>query len=296
MMSAAMRLTAVVFTAVLAASAIGCGRDAPGNGPDAAGADRTGTAGAPAIERADLAVFTRAVAQAVALGDSVEQLLLPTPLLTPAQEAALRRSSNAQQLARARALGVRVQDSTVLQRLLSDGRLVVLPDTTPLWVLRDLTHSLPYVTPATRALLDRIAGDFQAQLEERGLPPFRLEVTSVLRTPEAQAELRESNVNAAAGTSTHEYGTTLDLGYDGYTAPAELSSIELPADSGLAALARRAAALALERAAARKSRELQMILGTVLREMQDEGLLLVTLERQQPVYHLTLARAATGAR
>lgn len=291
MMPGSMRLRAALLTALLAVGAIGCGRDAPGNDPDAAGAARAGADGAPAIGRTELAAFTTAVAQAVALGDSVEQLLLPTPLLTPAQEAALRRSSNAQQLARARALGVRVQDSTVLQRLVSDGRLVLLPDTTPLWVLRDLTHSLPYVTPATRALLDRIAGNFQAQLAERGLPQYRLEVTSVLRTPASQAELRESNVNAASGVSTHEYGTTLDVGYDGYTAPAVLPSIDLPADSALAALARRAAALALERAAARKSRELQMILGSVLRDMQDAGLLLVTLERQQPVYHLTLARA-----
>jgi hypothetical protein len=30
----------------------------------------------------------------------------------------------------------------------------------------------------------------------------------------------------------------------------------------------------------------------VLRELQSEGVLLVTLERQQPVYHLTVARAA----
>lgn len=289
-------IRAAAVAAVLAGSMVGCGRDAPGGARDAPDDESAGAESAAAFDPADLAAFTRAVAHAVAIADSVEQILLPTPLLTPAQEAALRGASNAQQLARARALGTRPQDSTMLRQLVSDGRLVKLPDTTALWVLRDLMHSLPYVTPDTRALLDRIAERFQARLEERGLPRYRLEVTSVLRTPEAQAELRESNVNAAAGTSTHEYGTTLDLGYDGYTAPAELPSIELPADSGLAALARRAAALALERAAARKSRELQMILGTVLREMQDEGLLLVTLERQQPVYHLTLARAAAGTR
>lgn len=266
----------------------GCSSGAPDD-PPTAGASADGEA-ASAFSQADLAALTNAVAQAVALGDSVEQLLLPTPLLTAAQEAALRRSSNAQQLARARALGTRVQDTTTLQQLVSDGRLVMLPDTTSLWVLRELTHSLPYVTPATRALLDRIAENFQAQLEERGLPRYRIEVTSVLRTPAAQAELRESNVNAAAGVSTHEYGTTVDIGYDGYTAPAGLPAIALPADSGLAALANGAAALALERAAARKSRELQMILGSVLRAMQDEGQVLVTLERQQPVYHLTIAR------
>ena len=58
----------------------------------------------------------------------------------------------------------------------------------------------------------------------------------------------------------------------------------------------RITALALERVAARYSRELQKILGDVLREMQSEGLVMVTLERQQPVYHLTVARAMAGGR
>src|SRR5690606_692028 len=48
---------------------------------------------------------------------------------------------------------------------------------------------------------------------------------------------------------------------------------------------------ALERVAARKSRELQNVLGGVLRGLQSDGLVLVTLERQQPVYHLTIARS-----
>ena len=46
----------------------------------------------------------------------------------------------------------------------------------------------------------------------------------------------------------------------------------------------------LEAAAARKSRELMAILGEVLREMQDEGAVYVTLDRQQPVFHITVAR------
>ena len=59
----------------------------------------------------------------------------------------------------------------------------------------------------------------------------------------------------------------------------------------MAGLERRVRALALERMAARYSRELQAVLGEVLREMQAAGEVMVTLERQQPVYHITLARA-----
>lgn len=38
------------------------------------------------------------------------------------------------------------------------------------------------------------------------------------------------------------------------------------------------------------SLELRAILGHVLREMQDEGLVMVTYEVLQPVYHMTVAR------
>jgi hypothetical protein len=43
--------------------------------------------------------------------------------------------------------------------------------------------------------------------------------------------------------------------------------------------------------AARKSRELQAVLGKVMAEAQSRDEVLVTLERQQPVYHITVAEA-----
>ena len=149
----------------------------------------------------------------------MEALLRPVPLLTPAEEAALR-TSNAAQLARARALGVHVPDSASLARLIQAGTLVQLPDSTRWWVVRELDHSLPYVVPDVVVLLERIGTRFQDALAAMGLPPYRIEVTSVLRTPEGQAALREGNVNAAQGTSTHEYGTTLDIAYESFAAPA----------------------------------------------------------------------------
>ena len=162
-----------------------------------------------------VAAFERAGASA----DSVEQLLLPVPLLTPAQESALRRASNAQQLARARSLGTHVADTATARRLLTEGRLVVLEDSSDAWVLRELRQSLPYVTPDTHALLRRIGLRFQEKLQSMGLPAYRIEITSALRTPDDQAALRATNPNAARGRSTHEYGTTVDIAYSGYGAP-----------------------------------------------------------------------------
>ncbi|CAN5619103.1 hypothetical protein BH23GEM9_BH23GEM9_33950 [soil metagenome] len=223
------------------------------------------------------------------LADSVDVLFRPVPLQTPGQEAAFRRFGNVQQLERARSLGVHAAGEAERQAALRDGGLIVLEDSTALWVVRELTHSEPLVTPDARALLVEIGERFHQRLERLGSPPFRLEVTSVLRTAESQAELRRTNPNAALGQSTHEYGTTLDVAYASFAAPAqlELEPAQLP---WLQPRLEVIGAALMETVAARNSRELQAILGHVMSELQAEGLAMVTLERQQPVYHFTVAR------
>ena len=64
---------------------------------------------------------------------------------------------------------------------------------------------------------------FQERLAEMRLPPYRLEITSAYRTAERQARLRRSNANAAAGVSSHEFGTTVDLSYAAFAPPAAVS-------------------------------------------------------------------------
>jgi hypothetical protein len=236
-------------------------------------------------------VLDDALRRMTELADSIDDLLRPVPLLTPAQESALRRYGNAEQLARARALGVRPRDAGHLAELLQEGRLVELEDSTELWVVRELDYSGPFLTPDAHALLGRVGERFQERLAALGLPAYRLEVTSVLRTPADQAALRRVNPNAAAGESTHEYGTTLDVLYASFAAPAEHGLSFSTGNAGwLEPHLDRVAAAILESAAARKSRELQAVLGAVLTELQQAGDVLVTLERQQPVYHFTVAR------
>jgi hypothetical protein len=242
----------------------------------------------PSAQSAPTDTLSEVLRRALARADTVEELLFPAPLMTPQEEAALRTASNDAQLARARQLGVRVTDQATLDRLVAERRLVRLEDETQLWTTRRLRSSVPYVTPDARALLVRIGERFQQKLEAMGLPRLRVEVTSVLRTPENQAALRETNPNAASGVSTHEFGTTFDIAYSGYAAPG------LPSGTATESAADRVAAIALERVAARYSRELQKLLGDVLRELQSEGVVMVTLERQQPVFHLTIARALAG--
>lgn len=246
--------------------------------------------GADALRAQIETVLDNAIAVITALTDSIDDLLQPVPLLTPAEESALRRHGNEVQLARARSLGVRPADDAELESLRAAGRLVELEDSTELWAVRELEHSLPLLTPDAHALLTRIAQQFQQRLAEMGLPRYRVEVTSVLRTPASQAELRRTNPNAAAGASTHEYGTTLDIAYSSFAAPQDPQlAYDVAAVPWLEPQIDRFASALLETAAARKSRELQAILGKVLLDLQRAGAVLVTLERQQPVYHLTVA-------
>jgi len=237
------------------------------------------------------------------LADSIDDLLHPVPLLTAAQELAFGRYGNADHLARAEALGIDPADP-------ASAALVPLDSSGPYWIVRELDHSEPLVTPATRALLEEIGRRFQGRLEREGLPPYRFEISSALRTAESQVDLRRTNPNAAPGRSAHEYGTTIDITYAAFAAPlrpaddrgsagvaGDAPAGEAPqeADSRgtpewLEAHIARDESARLETVAARRSRELQAFLGEELLTLQTEGALHVMLERRQPVFHITLAR------
>jgi hypothetical protein len=263
------------------------------------GAACAGGEGAPAGERAPAAGDTRA-AQALTRemdrleerARAVEELFRPLPLQRPAQEEALRRFGNAQQLAAARRLGIRPGTGQgELERLVSEGRLVRLADTTDLWVVRELDYSVPYVVPSVEVLMRELGTRFQAALARLDIPPYRLEISSVLRSAEDQERLRRVNPNAAVGESTHQFATTLDVLYSAYAPPAEtLVEPNIPEAPWLEPHLRSVAATRAEAISGRYSRELQEILGRVLLEMQGEGMVMVTLERLQPVYHMTVAR------
>jgi hypothetical protein len=264
----------------------GCGED---NGVPAASNAQPG-ADDEVRERFERVLATN-LERILAYADSVETALRPEPLLTPAQIAAFDRFRNPQHLARARQLGIpQPVTRDAIERHLETGRLVRLEDN-ELYILREMDYAVPLATPDVEALLTEIGQRFHAAIAERGLPALRLEVTSVLRTAEDQARLRRVNPNAARGESTHQFGTTIDIAYTSFVAPEEpILELDTRGAPWMEPYLRQIEALAAETGAARMSRELKAILGHILREMQNEGKVMVTREVRQPVYHMTVAQ------
>lgn len=117
---------------------------------------------------------------------------------------------NDTQLTVAQAIGVPpVKNREEAEKLKT--KLVKL-EATDTYVIDSLTHSIPYLIPSAKELLDDIGRVFQDSLSAKGLNPYKLVITSVLRTEEDVAALSKRNVNASEN-STHRYGTTFDLSY-----------------------------------------------------------------------------------
>ena len=200
---------------------------------------------------------------------------------------------NAAHVAAARSNGVGpVRDSAHLAALVDRGALVQLPESTEWWMLRDLNDSLPYVTPGTKAAMEEVGRRFHARLDEHGLPPFRLDITSVLRTSDQQSALQRRNPNAADTTSSHEFGTTLDVAYLSFAAPQSLDHRSLAAelDGQVSPTLGVEMTIRLEGLAKLHAPHLEGELGAVLQQLERDGMVLPLRERSQPVYHITVAR------
>ena len=223
----------------------------------------------------------QATAQIQHLADSTDKRLRKVPALSMVEKVRLRADANAEQISRARQMGI--NRSVKLESNIAAEKLVELEDTTELWALHNLNFSVPYVTPSARSMITEIGRRFQARLDSLGVPQYRIVITSALRTPDKQAALRRVNSNASKIESAHEFGTTVDIAYRRFAAPVDASPI--PADT-----IRRLADSVLVKTANLRSAELQAVLGRVIREMQQEGKLLVMMERRQTVYHITVAR------
>ena len=218
-----------------------------------------------------------------------------TPQPTSDEENALRRPrtpSYRLHLAWADSLGVPpVGGEADLTRHLRAGRLVPLHDTEH-YQVRTLEHSKPFVTPELSVALDELGRRFHARLAERGLPPYRFVVTSALRTADLQADLRSSNRNATSGTSSHEFGASVDVVTFRYALqPSAADTFAVAVDDPDLGRAQRAYSQSADDLGRAYWDRLFGELTRTMRSMQDDERLVVLLEAEQPVFHIT-ARAA----
>ena len=128
--------------------------------------------------------------------------------------------------------------------------------------IRRLTHSYPYLTPEARDLLNLIGKRFQANLQAEGLPKYKFQISSLLRTIEFQRQLTHQNVNATYGLSAHYYGTTFDIAYDKYD----------------------------RRGKSYQDPKVEAILEKTLRELREECRMMIIRESSNKCFHMTVVR------
>ena len=303
-MSKRQLVIAALVIAVLGAAFLGYAlvlRETPVPGGAAADSAASSIAEAqrPPEDRRALRLARRLITQT----DSAFQAVEP---LTAAEKSRLRRYLQPQHIVRARRLGLDPVRNRTAAADLADGSAeasaqengAVRIHTNDFYILDPaMSYGVPLVVPSTKHLLERLGRNFQRALLERGLPPYRFLLTSVLRTGQDQAALSGVNVNAAQGQSTHEYGTTFDIYYEWFHYAAvhdARTQRTLPqADSARAgfneALLRERLYEAYTRFGGERAVKIKAVLGRTILEMQNEGRLLATYERRQPVFHLTVA-------
>ena len=166
-------------------------------------------------------------------------------------------------MAVAKKIGVKpLKDREAAERL---GGKVVEIKSGDLYQIDSLTHSIPYLIPKASALLDSIGANFLDSLENKGLNPNQVIVTSVLRTQNDVKRLRRVNGNASAN-SVHMYGTTFDISYKRFF------KVEDPDGRPMQDV---------------RADTLKLVLSEVLRDLKKKELCYVKYELKQGCFHIT---------
>ncbi|MDO4790683.1 MAG: DUF5715 family protein [Porphyromonas sp.] len=173
---------------------------------------------------------------------------------------------NDEQLVVAQSIGIEpMQSREDLDSRLND--LVEVKETQD-YALATLSHSVPYLVPKAKKLLDEIGKRFSEKLYLYGQKPYRLQVTSITRTLADVRGLSKNNVNSTPN-STHLYGTTIDISWATFVEP----PLNYKAKNGEKDLS---------------PEQLKGVLAQVLHELKEAGRCFVKHERKQPCFHITV--------
>ena len=132
-----------------------------------------------------------------------------------------------------------------------------------LYQVDDLDHSIPFLVPRAKKLLDDIGQAFQDSLRSQGVGSYQIIVTSVLRSTEDVRKLRRSNGNASPN-SAHCYGTTIDITYKRFNRTDDDYPHDIPTE------------------------HLKHLLAEVIRDKKREGRCYVKYEVKQACFHITV--------
>lgn len=138
-------------------------------------------------------------------------------------------------------------------------------ETSNLFFVEKLTHSVPYLTNNASDLLNTIAENFQDKLRNKGLAQYQIIVTSLLRTEDDVRRLQRVNRNAVR-KSCHMYGTTFDIAYNCFQQVDSFADFEGDVAS---------------------HKVLVNTLGETLKELRDNERCFIKYERRQPCFHIT---------
>jgi len=160
-----------------------------------------------------------------------------------------------------------IQSRTQIPYLIRTHQLVDI-NSSPFYIVDDLTHSLPYLVPRAQHLLNTISINFLDSLRSKGMTPHLPIVSSVLRTIDDVTHLQHGNSNATTN-SCHTYGTTVDITYHRFMplyAQPPYSQVQ----------------------PTRWNPDLTFVLAEVLYDLRNQGRCYVKYERKQACFHLTL--------
>lgn len=167
-------------------------------------------------------------------------------------------------LTAAKKLGIRPVDNRE-QAARKRGLLQEIKDCNK-YSVDSLTHSIPFLIPQAAALLDTIGMNFLDSLEQKGLNPNKVIVTSVLRTKDDVDRLYKTNRNASLN-SAHCYGTTFDISWKRF------AKVEDPDGRPMQDVS---------------SDTLKLVLSEVLRDLRQRERCYIKYELKQGCFHITV--------
>lgn len=190
------RLPRLLFIALAAATAIGCGRS-----KDSIPADST------AVQQTETTAEGNKPKTPVKQGPRHHDRI---PIHFQGRLADVFNDSNYQHYAYAEKLGI--QPITNVGEAYFTTRPVVHITSNEYYQVDTLTHSVPFLVPEAADLLKIIGKNFIDSLASRGADGYKIKVTSLLRTPQSVKRLRRVNKNAT-DSSTHKFATTFDISW-----------------------------------------------------------------------------------